>query len=132
MSDIKSIIELIGKGHSNSDHKEGQRQINEAVAMLIKMQAGENLLFSQRHKLSKILECESRYDDIENAVKDLKHAQQWQPIETADMDCFGEILGYETENGNVYRTSFNRDDGAWLISSTNEIWNPTHWIPLPV
>jgi hypothetical protein len=174
MSDIQRIIELIEEGHRNSDHGDGRRQINEAVAMLKKMQEdsnlhsgqrwelsqilecgtlykdiekavkemkesavalrmiqlGEDFLSSQRHKLSKILECKCCYDDIEKAVRALKEGQSWQPIETADMDC-GDILAYKAGDGCIYRTSYSREEGVWLISNTNETWHPTYWIPLP-
>ena len=75
MSEIQTIIELIEQGRSNSDHKNGQQQINEAVAMLRKMQEDSHLHSGQRWELSQILECGPLYKDIEKAVKGLKFQQ---------------------------------------------------------
>jgi hypothetical protein len=132
MSDIQAIIELIEEGHRNNDHGDGRRQINEAVSMLRKTQEDDHLHSGQRWELSQILGCGPLWRDIEKAVKEIREAQRWQPIETADTYCFGEILAYEAGNGHIYRTSYCREDGAWLISSTHEIWHPTYWIPLPL
>lgn len=75
MSDIQAIIELIEKGYSNSDHRDGQKQINEAVSALMKMQEDSHLHSGQRWELSQILGCGPLYGDIEKAVKEMKFQQ---------------------------------------------------------
>lgn len=88
MSDIQRIIELIEKGCSNSDHRDGQKQINEAVSVLRKMQEDSHLHSGQRWELSQILECGQLYGDIEKAVKEMKEAQAecWLPMDSAPKD----------------------------------------------
>jgi hypothetical protein len=76
MSDIQAIIDLIEKGHSNSDHRDGQKQINEAVSVLRRMQEDSHLNSGQRWELSQILECGPLYVDIERAVKGMKETKE--------------------------------------------------------
>jgi len=147
MSDIQAIIDLIEKGHSNSDHRDGQKQINEAVSVLRRMQEDSHLHSDQRWELSQILECGPLYVDIERAVKEMKEAQSWQPIETAPKDgtevflcsseepfpaaslCkdgyaegFYEGLNEEDGDGDVWLVYDRRPDGDFFIVK------PTRWM----
>ena len=131
---IPEIITTIRSGSSNTDRHEGQRQTEEAICLLEMIQSVDGLLFSQRYKLSKILNCRCNYDDIEKAVKELKAAQavgQWQPMKGADKESHVPVLAYDEIDGCIYRTFYSAEKGSWVIGSTGEIWNPTYFTPIP-
>ena len=147
MSDIQVIIKLIEEGRSHSDHGDGQRQINEAVAMLKEMQEDSHLHSGQRLELSQILECGPLYMDIERAVRGLKEAQDWQPIETAPKDgtevflCSSEEPfpsqclcddGYAEGYYEVLDEEYGTGD-VWIVYDRRPIGDcvivkPTHWM----
>jgi hypothetical protein len=148
MSDIQAIIELIENGHRNSDHGDGRRQINEAVAILRKMQEDSHLHSGQRWELSQILECGPLYRDIEKAVREMKEAQRecWLTIDSAPKDGTEVFLCSSEESfpseclcGDGYAEGFyegldeDGDGDIWLVYDRRPdgdffIVKPTHWM----
>lgn len=119
MSDIQAVINLIEKSRSNIDHRDGQRQINEAVAMLKDIDDNYSHLHSEK------------------AIEKMDGAYSWRPIETAPetgefyFACninTGQVC-VENRPKEYYPGYWTKNGKRWYGMKNS--FNATHWHPCP-
>jgi hypothetical protein len=100
---ISEIITLIRSGSSNPDHREGQRQIEEAIGLL------------------KGIQVAGQWQTMENAEEE----------DGFSILAYDEAEVNEKAYGYIHQTYYSSKDGLWHLSCNGEIWNPTCFIPMP-